>query len=174
MEVKLNGRNGEVTVQYKDDNKEKVATEHLRLPADLANGLTLTLLKNISPDAAETKVGFVAPTPKPKLVKLVITSRGEEPFATGDAPRKAMHYVVKVEIGGLSGVFASLLGKEPPGAAAGGGWTGGSGVGGGLPSAGSQLGISGVSPPWPPFALEVPISDVSLDYACGPRHWPLP
>jgi hypothetical protein len=25
-----------------------------------------------------------------------------------------MHYVVKVEIGGLSGAFAELLGKEPP------------------------------------------------------------
>ena len=25
-----------------------------------------------------------------------------------------MHYVVKVEVGGLTGVFASLLGKQPP------------------------------------------------------------
>ena len=44
------------------------------------------------------------------------------------------------------------------------------GAGGGLPSDGSQLGMSGVSPPWPPFALEVPISVAPLDCACAAQH----
>jgi hypothetical protein len=43
------------------------------------------------------------------------------------------------------------------GGVCGGGW----GAGGGLPSDGSQLGMSGRSPPWPPFALEVPTSTVT-------------
>jgi hypothetical protein len=113
MEMTVNGSTGQVTVRYADNGKEKTATEHLQLPADIANGLVLTLLKNVPPDV-DTKVAFVAATPKPRLVKLAVTPQGEEAFSTGDAHRKAMHYVVKIEIGGLSGVFAELLGKQPP------------------------------------------------------------
>jgi hypothetical protein len=71
-------------------------------------------MKNIAPDAPRTTVSMVAATPKPRLVKLVITPTGEEPFSTGGTERKAMHYVVKVEIGGVAGVLAPLVGKQPP------------------------------------------------------------
>jgi len=37
-----------------------------------------------------------------------------EPFSTGGAARAATHYAVKVEIGGLSGWLAPLVGKQPP------------------------------------------------------------
>jgi len=57
---------------------------------------------------------MVAATPKPRLVKLVVTPRGEEPFSIGGSRRKAIHYVIKVEIGGVAGVVAPLLGKQPP------------------------------------------------------------
>ncbi len=40
---------GRVTVRYQDDGKEKSADEKMSLPADLANGIVLTLLKNASP-----------------------------------------------------------------------------------------------------------------------------
>src|SRR5688572_28904158 len=56
---------------------------------------------------------MVAATPKPRLVKLVIAPAGEEPFTIAGSPRKAMHYVVKVKIGGLAGLIAPLLGKQP-------------------------------------------------------------
>lgn len=105
---------GNVTVRYSDNGEEKVASDHLNLPADVANGVILTLLKNIAPDAPQTTVGFVAATPKPRLVKLLITDQGEEPFSTGTAARKAVHYVVRVQIGGLAGKLADWLGKEPP------------------------------------------------------------
>ena len=114
MELMVNGTSGVVIVRYTEDGKEKIASEHLQLPADVANGLVMTLLKNLPPDTPETKVSFVAATPKPRLVKLAITSQGEESFSTGNTYRKAIHYVVKVDIGGLSGAFADLLGKQPP------------------------------------------------------------
>ncbi len=110
----VNGPTGEVTVRYLEDGKEKTITDHLQLPRDLANGLVLMLLKNVSPDAPETKVSLLVPTPKPRLVKLTMTPQGEEAFSTGGVSRKAMRYVVKAEIGGITGLFASLLGKEPP------------------------------------------------------------
>jgi hypothetical protein len=115
MEVSIDGSTGQVTVGTTDaDGKEKVVTERLHLPPDVANGMVLTLLKNIGSDASQMKVSMVAATPKPRLVKLAITPQGEEPFSVGSSSRKAMHYVVKVEIGGAAGLLAPLLGKQPP------------------------------------------------------------
>jgi len=105
----------EVTVRYSDDDrKEKVITDHLDFPADLANGMVLTLLKNIRPSEAPRKVSMMVATPKPLLVKLVITPGGEETFNIGDSQRKATRYDVAVELQGIKGWFAHLLGKQPP------------------------------------------------------------
>jgi hypothetical protein len=115
LELTTDAVKGQVTVRYTDDDGEaKVASEHMDLPADLANGLVLTLLKNVRPDSPPKSIGFVVATPKPRLVKLAITPAGEERFSTGGTARKAMHYVLKVEIGGVAGVFAPLVGKQPP------------------------------------------------------------
>jgi hypothetical protein len=114
MDVSTDVSTGQVRVHYTDDGKEKVTTDHLKLPPDISNGLVVTLLKNIQPDALEMKVSMVAATPKPVLVKLAISSQGEEPFSIAGSAHKAAHYVVKVEIGGLTGIMAELLGKKPP------------------------------------------------------------
>lgn len=106
---------GDVTVRYTNNHGEqKVETEHLDLPPDVANGLILTLLKNVRPDAPPKTLSFVAATPKPRLVKLAVTAVGQEHFSTGGTGRTATHYVLKVEIGGVSGLLAPLVGKQPP------------------------------------------------------------
>jgi hypothetical protein len=115
LEMSINAASGRVTVRYTDEHgKEKVEDEHLDLPADLANGLILTLLKNVTPATAPKKIAYVAATPKPRLVKLEISGAGEDAFTTGGTGRKATHYVLKVDIGGLSGLVAPLVGKQPP------------------------------------------------------------
>jgi hypothetical protein len=103
-----------VTVRDDDHGQPKVDAEHLKLPSDLANGLILTMLKNADPAAPPKTVSYVAATPKPRLVKLAISEAGEEPFTIGLSVRKAMHYVLKVDIGGVSGLVAPLVGKQPP------------------------------------------------------------
>jgi hypothetical protein len=114
-ELSFDGSSGAVTVRYTEvDGKEKVATDRMELPPDVANGMILTLLKNIRPDGPPTTLSMVAATPKPRLVKLAITSQGEDPFSVGGSKRMALHYVVKVEIGGVAGAIAPLLGKKPP------------------------------------------------------------
>lgn len=114
MEVSIDGLAGQVTVRYTDDEgKEKVVTDRLELPPDVANGMVLTLLKNIRADVPQTTVSMVAVTPKPRLVKLAITPQGEESFSIEGSSRKATHYLVKVEIGGVAGLVAPLVGKQP-------------------------------------------------------------
>jgi hypothetical protein len=113
MDVSINASNGQVTVRSTDGGKEKVETHHLDLPDDLGNGVLLNLLKNIRSDAAETKVSYVVAAPKPRLVKLAITPQGEETFWAAGVPHKATRYNLKMDIGGLTGAMASLLGKQP-------------------------------------------------------------
>ncbi len=115
IDMTVDALTGEVTVRYTGDHGEsKVDSEHLDLPPDLANGVILTMLKNINPSAPPKTVGFVAATPKPRLVKLAISAAGSDSFRTGGAAREAKHYVLKVDVGGIKGFVAPLLGKQPP------------------------------------------------------------
>jgi hypothetical protein len=111
--VLINATTGQVTVRYQDKGREKVETEHLDLPPDLANGILLNVLKNISPATKETKVSYVGGAPKPRVVHLSITPDGEEAFSVAGGRHKATLFRVKVEIGGIAGMIAPLVGKQP-------------------------------------------------------------
>ena len=114
-EISIDTSKGQVTVSYTDDDgKEKTANDRLKLPPDLANGLVLTLLKNLGPAPPPLEVPIVVAAPKPRLVKLAISSPGKDPFSLAGAGREAQHFVIKVEIGGIAGLLAPWLGKQPP------------------------------------------------------------
>jgi hypothetical protein len=114
-EVTVTASTGQVTVCYTDDDgKEKVEDAHLKLPPDLANGLVPTLLKNLPSGATQAQFSMLVAAPKPRVVKLMITAEGTEPFSLVGSGREAIHYVVKVDIGGIAGVVAPILGKQPP------------------------------------------------------------
>jgi hypothetical protein len=116
MDVSFVTSSGQVTVRYTDDKgNEKTEIERMKLPPDLANGMVLTIIKNVRPEGS-TEVSMLVATPKPRLVKLVINSQGKEPFSLVGSPREALHFVIKIDIGGVTGLLASLLGKEPPNA----------------------------------------------------------
>jgi hypothetical protein len=114
LDLSIDATTGQVNVKYSDDGESKTAAERLDLPPDVANGLILTLLKNVTTDDPPKSFSFVAATPKPRLVRLDVRVAGQERFSTGRTGRVATHYVLKVNIGGLSGVLAPLLGKQPP------------------------------------------------------------
>ena len=114
MAVSIDVPHGVVTVRSTENGKEKVETNHFEITRRSGwNGLVMTLLKNIAGGEGESKVPYVVATPKPRLVKLVIRSEAEENFSTAATLRKAMHYVIKAEIGGLAGAAAPLVGKQP-------------------------------------------------------------
>ncbi len=115
MDLSIDVRSGQVTVRSTGkDGKEEVKNEHMDLPSDLVNGLILSIAKNIRPDAPETKASMLVATPKPRLIKLAISPAGEVPFSLVGSSRKAMHYQVKIELGGIAGMVAPLIGKQPP------------------------------------------------------------
>jgi hypothetical protein len=114
IDMRINGATGEVLVRYtKEQGDEKEAREQFELPPDLANGMIPILLKNIPDGVSQTTVSMIAATPKPRLVKLVISPEGEGRFSAGGPTLKATQYRMKVEIGGVLGVLAPLVGKQP-------------------------------------------------------------
>ncbi len=106
----INAQTGEVTTRTADGKSHQ---EHMDLPPDISNGLPPNLLMNLLPSAPETRLSFVAPLAKPRLVQVTIKAEGEVPFMIGDTPRKATDYVLHVELGGLTGIVAPIVGKQP-------------------------------------------------------------
>jgi len=114
IDMTIDRQSGQVTVRYTDDHGEqKSEVEKMELPPDLANGMIITLLKNISPKAMPKALSYVAATPKPRLVKFELSVGGTESFTVAGSTRRATHYVLKVEIGGVAGVIAPIIGKQP-------------------------------------------------------------
>ena len=115
LEMSIDGATGRVTVNYEDEHGEhKSEAAHFDLPSDLANGIIPKLLMNAPSDMMPKTVSMIAATPKPRLVKLAITAAGPERFSIGGSARQATHYVLKVQIGGVAGLLAPLLGMQPP------------------------------------------------------------
>jgi hypothetical protein len=110
IDVQINAVTGEITSRSKDG---EVRHDHLDLPPDVANGLPPNLLMNIRPTLAETRLAFVAPTEKPRLIQVSIKPVGEVSFTIGDTKRKAMDFVLHPELGGVAGMIAPLIGKQP-------------------------------------------------------------
>ena len=110
IDVLIEARTGQITFHT---GRDKVEQHHLDLPPDVANGLPPNILMNLLPSTPETKLPFVAPTATPRLVHLSIKPIGEAPFTIGDTHRKAIDYLVHVELGGITGVIAPVIGKQP-------------------------------------------------------------
>jgi hypothetical protein len=95
------------------DGKEKVEANHTDLPPDLSNGLIATLLLNVPSDAPEFRLGLVAPTGKGRLIKLVITPAGTGSFSLIGVRRTASIFRIHPELGGVAGVVAPIINKQP-------------------------------------------------------------
>jgi hypothetical protein len=115
LEMTIDCSTNHVEVRYEDERgKEQVDEQRMDLPPGLANGLLIVLLKNLRPETLPATLSFVAATPRPRLVKLRVTAAGTDPFALAGSARKAVHYVLKVDIGGVAGLLAPFIGKQPP------------------------------------------------------------
>jgi hypothetical protein len=99
--------------QVEKDDKPKEASGKLEMPADLYNGMTMMLLKNL-PGGAGAKVHMAVFMPKPRLIEMEWSWEGEDEVLLGGRAMKTMRSLVKLKIGGLAGAIASLVGKSPP------------------------------------------------------------
>ena len=111
VDARIDVANGLVSVR---ENQGELHESHLRLPDDLANGLLITILKNLPEADPHTTVELVTTTSKPRVVKFTISPQGAAQFSAGGVAHEALHFVGHTDIGGLAGAFAPLVRKQPP------------------------------------------------------------
>lgn len=92
---------------------EETASGEFDMPADLANGMTLLLLKNLPP-GERTTAQMVAFTPKPRLLRMDLQQEGEDRVVFAGNAKQAARFLVGLDIGGLTGLLATMIGKTPP------------------------------------------------------------
>ncbi|MET0502270.1 MAG: hypothetical protein ABW172_12175 [Candidatus Binatia bacterium] len=114
-EILLERASGKYRVSTKahKDGREDVLSGTLDLPADVYNGMILTVAKNLPKDASET-VHLVAFTPTPRLIQLELAPEGERKVLVGEVAKSATRYVLRPRLGIWLKLFATLLGRAPP------------------------------------------------------------
>lgn len=114
VDILVDARTGMVTNRTVDkDGKVKVENTHMDLPTDLANGFIGTLLLNVPHNAAPFEVGMLAASGNGRLIKIAISAEGEQPFHVAGRTLKATVFRMHPVLGGVAGVIAPLIGKEP-------------------------------------------------------------
>jgi hypothetical protein len=115
IEVGFSREPGRWEVRRREKGKEEPETLSgtIELPADVYNGLTLAVLRNL-PRGASATGQMLAFTPKPRFVKMTMRRVAEDPIIIGESRRTATRYLVDLEVGGIAGIFAAVAGKEPP------------------------------------------------------------
>jgi hypothetical protein len=115
MDVLIDSGKGQVTVHSAGkDGKDEVKTEHLNLPPDLANGMVPLAIENMQPTAPQSTMSMLVFTPSPRVVKLAISRQGEDSFFVVGTSHQGIRYEIKIELGGVAGVVAPIIGKQPP------------------------------------------------------------
>ncbi len=96
-------RTGKYRVKTKahKDGREEVLNGTLKLPPDLYNGIVLTVVRNLPKGAGET-VHLVAFTPKPRIIQLKLTPKGEHKMLVGELTKTAIEYCIKAPARGLA------------------------------------------------------------------------
>jgi hypothetical protein len=114
VDFAVDAATGIATTRTADKNgRIHVESEHIDLPDDLANGFDGTLLLNVPHNTAPFRVGILAPIDGGRLIKILISPEGEQPFQTNGQAVKATVFRIHPELGGIVGLIAPLIGLQP-------------------------------------------------------------
>ena len=111
IDAKVDRETGRYEVRYKGDEEaaEEVLQGKIELPNDVYNGMLCLLLKNM-PTRTATTVQNIAFTPKPRLVKMLLTPAGDDTVMMGEVAVPATRFLAKPQLG----FFASMLVTDLP------------------------------------------------------------
>lgn len=112
-DITIDAPGQQVSIRAISKGKQVAKIEHMDLPDDLVNGIPFVLIENLPANGPEIEVPYLALSAKPRMVKLAIAQEGEEQFKVAGRSYKAIKYDVKVNLGGIAGVVAPMIGKQP-------------------------------------------------------------
>lgn len=113
LDLSIDTAKGEVTWRETKNGKTDTKSKHMDLPADLVNGMVALAAENFPAGASELKVSYLAVDPNPRIVQFSFKRDGEDRVEVGGVARQAARFDVHIEIGGVAGAVAPVLGKQP-------------------------------------------------------------
>ena len=114
VDVTIDCKKEEVSWMEASGKDEQSKSQHMNLPADLANGMIPLLVENLPRGTNEWKVSYLAVDGKPRIVTLDIKPDGSDRILIGGDGRQAGRFNIHTDIGGVAGVVAPIVGKQPP------------------------------------------------------------
>ena len=112
MDVSFDRQSGRYQVKSTEKGREETSSGTIDLPADVYNGMTVKLLKNLPTGRSET-VHYLAFTPTPRLIQLVLEPAGDQKLAVGGEDGRATRFAIKPKLGVMLGIGAAVTGKTP-------------------------------------------------------------
>ena len=111
----------EVSYRADEDSPAETLSGAFTMPGDVYNGLLSTLMKNL-PEGGSATVQIIAFTPKPRLVKMLLTPAAEDPVQINQAALRATRFLVRPQLGLLASLLITnvpdlkcwILGGEAP------------------------------------------------------------
>jgi hypothetical protein len=94
----------EVRYRADEESAPETLSGDFTLPDDVYNGLLSTLMKNL-PAGGSATVQIVAFTPKPRLVKMLLTPAAEDPVQVNHAALIATRFLVRPQLGLLASIL---------------------------------------------------------------------
>jgi len=88
-------------VEGKGEKRQR-RTADIEFPSNVANGMVSLAVQNFPANSSEMELSYVAGTSKPRVVKLIVTPDGFEPFKLGGIERRSRRFNLHVEIGGVA------------------------------------------------------------------------
>src|SRR5262245_38503867 len=104
-------RKGRYQVKSVEKGREETSSGILDLPADVYNGMTVVILKNLPAGRAET-VHYVAFTPTPRVIQLELAPVGEQRLRLGELETHATRFAVKAKLGSVQSIVAAVRSGE--------------------------------------------------------------
>jgi hypothetical protein len=107
---------GQVTSRIAVPNgPPKVEVLRVAEPATLINGMLCSILANLDPAQGDgLKLAMIAPAQKPRLIHLAVSHEPDQHFQIAGLHKTATVFRLKTQLGGMDGVIAPIIGKQPP------------------------------------------------------------
>lgn len=105
---------GEVTWTEASKGGIETKHKHMDLPPDLVNGMVSMAVQNFPRSAGRMRVSYLTVDGGPRVVHFVVTPDGRDKVLLGPQSRETSRYNFHIDIGGVAGALAGLVGKQPP------------------------------------------------------------
>jgi hypothetical protein len=107
---------GQMTIRSEDKvaGKPKEEVSHMDMePGTAVDGMMPAIMANLDPLSAALKLPMLSPTRRPRFFHFDVKLDGKGSFTVAGMRRTATIFRLHTDLGGLAGVVAPLVGKEP-------------------------------------------------------------